>query len=64
MLITHRTNEALHETLPVIEKYIPRQQLTFAFLGEHTMKDAEGIFKEKTSGTFLSRADVARMRQT
>jgi len=43
VLVTHRSNEALHETLPKIEEVIPRDQLTFLFLGEHTKKSTADI---------------------
>ena len=36
VLITHRSGEALHETLPIVESYIPKDRITFVFLGEHT----------------------------
>ncbi len=46
VLVTHRSNEALHETLPKVEALIPRDQLTFMFLGEHTQTSTEDIMKK------------------
>jgi hypothetical protein len=43
VLVTHRSNEALHETLPKVEEVVPRDQLTFLFLGEHTQKSTAEI---------------------
>ena len=45
VLITHRTNEALHETLPKVEALVPRDQLTFVFLGEHTQQTTAQLMK-------------------
>ena len=47
VLITHRTNETLHEQLHVIEGHIPRVRLTLVFLSEHTELTMTNIFKER-----------------
>jgi len=51
VLVTHRTNEALHETLPKVEEVIPRDQLTFLFLGEHTKKGAAEVMSKAGHAT-------------
>ena len=38
VLITHRTNELIHEQMATIESILPRQQVTYMFLSEHTEK--------------------------
>jgi hypothetical protein len=53
VLITHRANEALHETLPIIESIIPRNRITFTFLGEHTKMTTKGIMESKDHTTLL-----------
>ena len=47
VLISHRTNETLHEQLSVIERHIPRERLTFVFLSEHTELTMTGILQER-----------------
>mgnify|MGYP001303711935 CR=1 FL=1 len=47
VLISHRTNETLHEQLNVIERHIPRERFTFVFLSEHTELTMAAIFQER-----------------
>ena len=47
VLITHRANEAMHETLPIVEMYIPRNRITFLFLGEHTLHTTKEIMESE-----------------
>ena len=39
-MITHRTNELIHNMMKVIENILPRDQITYMLLGEHTRNSA------------------------
>ena len=50
-MITHRTNELIHDMMKEIENIIPRQQITYMLLGEHTQKSAENLISNYDSIT-------------
>ena len=51
VLITHRSGEAMHETLPIVESYIPKDKITFVFLGEHTRDTTEKAMAAEQKST-------------
>ena len=51
VMITHRTNELIHDMMKEVENIIPRQQITYMLLGEHTQKSAEAIISKYDSTT-------------
>jgi len=47
VLITHRSNEMLHESLPFVEALVDKSHLSFLFMGQHTEAEAVRIMQDK-----------------
>lgn len=47
VLVTHRSGDIVAPQLETIEQFVPRNQITFLFLGEHTMNTARSILESK-----------------